>query len=168
MEKNVLGELRRYRLDNLDISILKHLEQDGRKSYSDIAEDLGVAVSTISARVTKLIEENVVSIMVLVNPTKVGLEAPATLSIAIQPQHYNQVVEIILGYPEVNFASMTTGDFNLLIDVFCRNTQHLSELITQRLNTLEGIKDIKITYQLQRLKVRPAGVDLIKGEDGAF
>jgi Lrp/AsnC family transcriptional regulator for asnA, asnC and gidA len=161
-----MGESRRYQLDNLDIAILKHLEQDGRKSYSDIAEDVGVVVSTVSARVTKLIEQNVISIMVLVNPHKVGLEAPATLNIAIMPRHYDQVVEIILGYPEVDFASMTTGDYNLLVDVFCRDTQHLAELITRRLNTLEGIQDIKVTYQLQRLKVRPAGVGLIKGENG--
>jgi Lrp/AsnC family transcriptional regulator for asnA, asnC and gidA len=158
-----VGETDNYKLDKLDISIIKHLEQDGRKSYSDIAEDLGVAVSTISSRVTKLIDQNVISVMVLVNPHKVGLEAPATLSIAIEPHHFNQVVDEILTYPEVNFASMTTGNFNLLIDVFCRNTQHLAELITDRLNTLEGIKDIETTYQIQRLKVRPAGVELIKG-----
>jgi Lrp/AsnC family transcriptional regulator for asnA, asnC and gidA len=158
-----VGETAHYKLDKLDISIIKHLEQDGRKSYSDIAEDLGVAVSTISSRVTKLIDQNVISVMVLVNPHKVGLEAPATLSIAIEPYHFNQVVDEILSYPEVNFASMTTGNFNLLIDVFCRNTQHLAELITDRLNTLEGIKDIEITYQIQRLKVKPAGVELIKG-----
>ncbi len=161
-----MGETSRYRLDNLDISILKHLEQDGRKSYSDIAEDLGVAVSTVSTRVTKLIDKNVVSIMAMVNPHKVGLGAPATLSISIKPQQYDDIVDTILAYPEVNFASMTTGNFNLLIDVFCRNTQHLAELVTQRINNLEGIKDIKITYQLKRLKVRPAGVDLLKGENG--
>jgi Lrp/AsnC family transcriptional regulator for asnA, asnC and gidA len=113
-----MGESRRYKLDKLDIAILKHLEQDGRKSYSDIAEDLEVAVSTVSARVTKLVEQNVVSIMALVNPHQVGLEAPATLNIAIKPRHYDQVVETILGYPEVNFASMTTGEHNLIVDVF--------------------------------------------------
>ncbi len=160
-----MSESNRFRLDKLDIDIIKHLEEDGRKSFSDIADALGVAVSTVSARVSKLIEQNVMSIMVLVNPHKVGLEALATLQIDIQPHQYDQVVEIILGYPEVNFASMTTGDFNLLIDVFCRSTQHLAELITQRLNTLEGIKDIKITYQLRRLKVRPAGMDLIKDDN---
>jgi Lrp/AsnC family transcriptional regulator for asnA, asnC and gidA len=163
-----MGESRRYKLDKLDIAILKHLEQDGRKSYSDIAEDLEVAVSTVSARVTKLVEQNVVSIMALVNPHQVGLEAPATLNIAIKPRHYDQVVETILGYPEVNFASMTTGEHNLIVDVFCRDTQHLAELITRRLNPLEGIQDIKVAYQLKRLKVRPAGVGLIKYENGGI
>ena len=154
---------KRYRLDELDMAILRHLEQDGRRSYSDMAEDLGVAISTVSGRVTRLIERNVVSIMAHVNPHAVGLEAPAILSIAIQPRHYDQVVDTILGYPEVNFASMTTGEHNLIVDVYCRDTQHLAELITRRLNTLPGIQNIKVTYQLQRFKLTPTGVDLIWG-----
>ena len=160
-----MGESRRHRLDELDIAILRHLEQDGRRSYSDMAEDLGVAVSTVRARVTKMIERNVVSIMAYVNPHEVGLQAPAILNIAILPRYYDRVVETILGYPEVNFASMTTGEHNLIVDVFCRDTQHLAELITRRLHTLEGIRDVKVTYQLQRLELRPSGVDLIRGKD---
>jgi hypothetical protein len=41
-------------------------------------------------------------------------------------------------------------------------------LITRRLNPLEGIQDIKVAYQLKRLKVRPAGVGLIKYENGGI
>ena len=163
-----MAETRRHRLDELDIAILGHLEQDGRRSYSDIAEDLGVAVSTVSARVNKMIERDVVSIMAHVNPHAVGLEAPAILNIAIRPRNYDQVVEIILGYPEVNFASMTTGEYNLIVDVFCRDTQHLAELITRRLYTLEGVQDINVTYQLQRLKLRPTGVDSVEDRNGAM
>jgi Lrp/AsnC family transcriptional regulator for asnA, asnC and gidA len=158
-----MGNSKRHRLDELDIAILKHLEQDGRRSYSEIAEDLSVAVSTISARVTKMIEHNVVTFLAHVNPLAVGLEAPATLNIAIRPKHYDRIVETILRYPEVNFAAMTTGEYNLIIDVFCRDTQHLAELITSRLNILEGVQDIKATYQLKRLKLRPTSVDLIVG-----
>ena len=163
-----MQESRQHQLDDLDIAILRHLEQDGRRSYSDMAEALGVAVSTVSARVTKMIERDVVSIMAHVNPHAVGLEAPAILSIAIEPQHYEQVVDTILAYPEVNFASMTTGDHNLIVDVFCRDTQHLAELVTRRLHGLEGIRDIKVTYQLQRLELRPIGVDRIGGANNTL
>ena len=163
-----MEESKRHRLDKLDIAILRHLEQDGRRSYSEIAKDLGMAVSTVSARATKLIEWNVVSIVALVNPHEVGLDAPAIISIAIQPRYYDQVVETIIAYPEVNFASMTTGEYNLVVDVFCRDTQHLAELITRRLNTLDGIQDIKVAYQLQRLELRATGMDLIESENGAI
>jgi Lrp/AsnC family transcriptional regulator for asnA, asnC and gidA len=104
-----------YPLDELDITIMKHLEEDGRKSYSDIAEDLGVAVSTVSARVSKLIDRNVLVIHAVLNPFVVGFEAPAIISMSIDPRRYDEVVEVILDYPEVNFASMTSGDHNLIV-----------------------------------------------------
>ncbi len=149
-------------LDELDVSILRHLEEDGRKSYSDIAEDLGVAVSTVSARVSKLIERNVLSILAFINPFEVGLDAPALIMMNIEPRHFEEAVEVILEYPEVNFASMTSGEYNLNLDVFCRDTNHLTELITQRLYKVIGVQDINITYQLRRLKLRPTGVDLLQ------
>jgi Lrp/AsnC family transcriptional regulator for asnA, asnC and gidA len=148
-------------LDALDISILRHLEEDGRRSYSEMAEALGVAVSTVSARVTKLIERNVVSIFASINPQKVGLEAPATLLISIEPRHFEHVVETILALPEIIYASMTTGRYNLVIDVFCRDAQHLSELVTNRLYALDGIQDIDVEYQLERFKVDPRSTALI-------
>ena len=157
-----MNKSKQHNLDKLDIAILKELEQDGRKRYSEIAEDLGVAVSTVSARVAKMIEQDIVSIIAIINPFKVGLEAPALINIAIQPRYFDQVVEIILDYPEVNYAAMTTGEYSLEIDVFCRDTQHLTELITCRLNTLEGVQDIKVTYQLKRLKMISTGVDMIR------
>jgi Lrp/AsnC family transcriptional regulator for asnA, asnC and gidA len=153
-----------YPLDELDITIMKHLEEDGRKSYSDIAEDLGVAVSTVSARVSKLIDRNVLVIHAVLNPFVVGFEAPAIISMSIDPRRYDEVVEVILDYPEVNFASMTSGDHNLIVDVFCRDADHLSELITQRLYKTSGVQDIKVTFQLQRLKLGPSGVDLLQPE----
>jgi Lrp/AsnC family transcriptional regulator for asnA, asnC and gidA len=153
-----------YPLDELDITIMKHLEEDGRKSYSDIAEDLGVAVSTVSARVGKLIERNVLVINAVLNPHVVGFEAPAILSMSIDPGLYDQVVDVILEFPEVNFASMTSGEHNLIVDVFCRDANHLSELLTQRLYKVNGVQDIKVTFQLQRLKLGPSGVDLLQPE----
>lgn len=149
-------------LDTLDISILRHLEEDGRRSYSEIAEALGVAVSTVSARVAKLIEKDVVSVFAFINPQKVGLEAPATLLISIEPRHFDHVVETIVALPEIIYASMTTGRYNLVIDVFCRDAQHLSELVTRRLFGLEGIQDVDVEYQLERFKVAPRAAALIE------
>jgi Lrp/AsnC family transcriptional regulator for asnA, asnC and gidA len=155
---------KQFLLDELDVSILRHLEEDGRKSYSDIAEDLGVAVSTVSARMSKLIDRNVLSILAFINPFEVGLDAPALIMMNIEPRHFEEAVEEILEYPEVNFASMTSGEYNLNLDVFCRDSNHLTELITQRLYKVIGVQDLNVTYQLRRLKLRPTGVDVLQPE----
>ena len=157
----------KHTLDNLDVSILGHLEEDGRRSYSEIADALGVAVSTVSSRVAKLIERNVVAITAIINPQEVGLEAPATLLIAIQPRYFNEVVTTIIACPEVVYASMTTGRHNLIVDVLCRDAHHLAGLITERLYALEGIQDINVAFQLQKFSVEQAGVALIEFEKRA-
>jgi Lrp/AsnC family transcriptional regulator for asnA, asnC and gidA len=155
----MMAEWQPERLDELDIAILRHLEQDGRRYYSEIAADLGVAVSTVSARVSRLIAQEVVTVLAHVNPHKIGLEAPAILSLSIQPGCYDQVVETILSYPEVTFASMTSGPYNLTVDVYCRSTEHLAELIADRVNALPGVEDIEVRYHLRILKLRPVGID---------
>jgi Lrp/AsnC family transcriptional regulator for asnA, asnC and gidA len=114
--------------------------------------------------VSKLIDRNVLVIHAVLNPFVVGFEAPAIISMSIDPRQYDEVVEVILEYPEVNFASMTSGEHNLIVDVFCRDADHLSELITQRLYKISGLQDIKVTFQLQRLKLGPSGVDLLQPE----
>ena len=152
-------------LDELDVDILRHLEQDGRRSYSEIADDLGVAVSTVSARVARMIEQSVVSVVALINPHQVGFEAAATLLLSIQPRYFDRAVASIIDFPEVNYASMTTGTHNLVVDVFCRDAQHLAELITGRVHELEGVQDIDVAYQLRRYKVKQKGVALIEVED---
>lgn len=152
----------RHDLDDLDVNILGHLETDGRRSYSEIADALGVAVSTVSTRVAKLIERKVVSITAIINPQEVGLEAPATLLFAIQPRFFDEVVETIIACPEVVYASMTTGRHNLIVDVLCRDAHHLAELVTDRLYALEGIQDINVAFQLQKFSVEQAGVALIE------
>jgi len=157
-----MANTKQFLLDELDVSILRHLEEDGRKSYSEIAEDLGVAVSTVSARMSKLIDRNVLSVLAFINPFEVGLDAPALIMLKIEPRHFEEAVEEILEYPEVNFASMISGEYNLNLDVFCRDSHHLTELITQRLYKVIGVQDLNVTYQLRRLKLRPTGVDLLQ------
>ena len=152
-------------LDEMDVGILRHLEQDGRRSYSEIAEDLGVAVSTVSARVARLTEQNVVSVVALINPHAVGFEAAATLLLSIEPGCFDEVVASIIDFPEVNYAAMTTGPHNLVVDVFCRDAQHLAELITGRVHDLDGVQDVDVAYQLRRYEVKQKGVALIEFDD---
>ena len=152
-------------LDELDIGILRHLESDGRRSYSDIADALGVAVSTVSARVARLVETNVVRIVALINPHEVGFEAAATLLLAIEPSHFDDTVDQIIAFPEVDYASMTTGTYNLVVDVFCRDARHLAELVAERIHVLPGIADIHVAYQLRRYPVPLQRVGLIERRD---
>lgn len=137
--------------DDLDIAILSHLIDDGRKSFSDIAKDLNVAVNTVRNRVARMIDTGMLTFLARVRPEKVGFQAYANILISVEPS--NQVESVaaqLLKFPEVSFLSMVFGKYDLLIDVMCYDNRHLSDLITERIQKIPGVKQ---TESIMMIKV---------------
>ena len=152
-------------LDDLDLAILTHLETDGRKSFSDIAADLGVTVSTVSNRVKKLIDNHTLSILGWLDPHQVGFNAPALLLISAHPSHVEEVAAKITKFPEVGWLAMIAGEFDLVAEVQCRDTDHLTELLTKRIHRVEGVRETRIAYQLRQVKIRQPSVRILTARD---
>ena len=80
MEKNEAPKL-----DELDFAILSYLQQDGRMSFTVIAEKLKVSIGTIRTRFNKLIEDGTINIVGRVNPENVGFHAYAHIAVFVRP-----------------------------------------------------------------------------------
>lgn len=59
-------------LDQLDYKILFHLLEDGRKSFTDIADELKIAISTVRNRYNKLVESDALRIIDRTDPFNSG------------------------------------------------------------------------------------------------
>ncbi|MEJ2726814.1 MAG: Lrp/AsnC family transcriptional regulator, partial [Deltaproteobacteria bacterium] len=55
------------KIDNTNLDIIKNL-REGRRSFKDIADQLGLSENTVRARFHKLTEEGVLDITGLVDP----------------------------------------------------------------------------------------------------
>ena len=154
-------------MDELDMAILSHLEENGRKSFSDIAAELDVTVSTVSTRANRLINDKVVTILGMLNPFRVGIVISATLFITCQPGQIESVVEFLSGFPEVSYMALFTGDFDLLVEVSCRDFVHFSELLSERIHPIQGIEKIRTSLHLRRLKLKQPSLSLLLPRDGA-
>ena len=112
-------------LDDLDYKILEKLIKDGRKSFTDIADELNVSVGTIIGRV---------------NPDKIGFHTYAQILIKVRPvDKVTQVADNIANLPEVSFLAMTTGAYDLEVNVMCRDNEHLVQLMTNHITKMDGI-----------------------------
>ena len=101
-------------LDELDFSILSYLQQDGRMSFTVIAEKLGVSIGTIRTRFNKLIEDGTINIIGRVDPDKVGFRSYAHIAVYVRPATLKEkVAQEIMKMPEVSFLAMTSGDYDL-------------------------------------------------------
>jgi Lrp/AsnC family transcriptional regulator for asnA, asnC and gidA len=144
MQKNTLS------LDDLDFAIISCLQKDGRSSFTVMAEQLDVSIGTIRTRVNKLIEEGTVNIIGRVDPDKIGFRSHAHIAVYIRPTTLKeQVASKILVLPEVSFLAGTSGDYDLEVNVMCRDNEHLVQFI----NTISGFEGIYQTKTLIYFKV---------------
>lgn len=136
-------------MDDLDFEILNHLQQDGRKPFTEIAKALGVTEGTIRNRVAKLSADQTLKVIGLVDPHRVGFDTPALIGIAVQPGLIDDVAETISRFPEVSYLLLVAGEHDLMVEVMCRDREHLTELITNRLHKIDGVKDTRTTFILR-------------------
>lgn len=139
-------------LDNLDFAVLSCLQQDGRMSFTVMAKKLKVSVATVRSRVNKLIDDGTIHIIGRVDPDIVGFRAYAHIALQIRPALLKEKIALkIMKMPEVSFLAGTSGDYDLEVDVMCRNNDHLLEFVNQ-LSTIEGIFQTKTTIYFKVYK----------------
>ncbi len=149
-------------LDELDFSILSCLQQDGRMSFTVMADKLKVSVGTIRTRVNKLIEDGTVNIIGRVDPDKVGFHSYAHIAVYVRPATLNEsVAKKIATYKEVSFLAMTSGDYDLEVDVMCRDNDHLVEFVNT-ISTIEGVNQTKTTIYFKVYKYAQPDLNLLK------
>lgn len=149
-------------LDELDFSILSYLQQDGRMSFTVIAEKLGVSIGTIRTRFNKLIEDGTISIIGRVDPDKVGFRSYAHIAVYVRPATLKEkVAGEIMKMPEVSFLAMTSGDYDLEVDVMCRDNDHLVKFVNE-LSNINGVNQTKTTIYFKVYKYAQPDLNLLK------
>ena len=139
-------------MDGLDFAIVSCLQQDGRMSFTVMASRLKVSVGTIRTRMNKLIEDGTINIIGRVDPDKVGFRSYAHIAVYVRPATLKEkVAEKIAFLPEVSFLAMTSGDYDLEVDVMCRDNEHLVNFVNE-ISTFEGVHQTKTTIYFKVYK----------------
>ena len=105
-------------LEGLNLKILEHLKEDGRATFSSIADKLGVSESTVRSRVSRMREQNMIQFITVTNPLAVGQSSWAMLGISVQSDvRVSSVAEYFSDLDEVVYAMRIAGRFDLLAEV---------------------------------------------------
>jgi Lrp/AsnC family transcriptional regulator for asnA, asnC and gidA len=131
-------------IDILDLKILKHLSEDGRKSFQAIADDLGVTYSTIRSRFIRMCERYNLRTTTWLDPSYIGLNAFANIRISVTSARLDEVAAEISEFPEVNWLGRVIGEFDLNADVTCHDIDHLTHLIDEKINKIEGVTETRV------------------------
>jgi Lrp/AsnC family transcriptional regulator for asnA, asnC and gidA len=126
-------------MDIIDQEIIKLLQHDGRTPYTDIAKALDISEGTVRNRIARLIEQEIIQIVGLVDPYQLGFDAPAMIGVSIDPPQLESSAAVIAQFPEVSYLIMVSGEFDLIVEVMCQNREALASFLNQRLRQVPGV-----------------------------
>lgn len=144
-------------IDNTDLRILALLMQDATMPYTEIGEKVFVSGSTVHVRMRKLAQMGVVKgSQLIVDHAKLGWDISTFLGIYLEKSsYYAEVAKALEGIPEIVSLHYTTGVYSIFARVICRDTQHLREVLSDKIQKVAGIQRTETFISLEEGFSRP-------------
>ncbi|MDT7711235.1 MAG: hypothetical protein QOG20_6842 [Pseudonocardiales bacterium] len=139
-------------MEPVDRSVVTQLAIDGRKSFRDIALDLGVSETMVRQHFQRLSGSGVVKVMSIANPLTLGYAATAWLAIRIAPEaRAVDVAEQLTALPAVSYVAITAGRCDVLAEVVCERREDLLALVDDQVRRIGGVATVDISIYLDLL-----------------
>lgn len=148
---------RNYEIDKLDLQILSILMEDAKVPYTKIGETLFVSPGTVHVRMKKMEQMGIVKRHQLIaNYSKLGYDISAFLGIYLHSSSlYDNVVSELKTINEIVGLHYTTGMYSMFAKIICRDTNHLKEVLHDKIQTINGIQRTETFISLEESINRP-------------
>jgi Lrp/AsnC family transcriptional regulator for asnA, asnC and gidA len=140
-----------YQIDNTDLKILEILIENAKRPYTEVAKRAHVSQGTVHVRMNKLEEAGIVEKTTLrINYARLGYDITAFIGIFLQKSDlYDTVLSKLKEIPEITNIHYTTGNYSMFIKIHCRDTNHLKEVLHDKMQQVEGIERTETIISLE-------------------
>lgn len=153
-----------YEIDNTDLQILALLSEDAKMPYTEIAKKVFVSGGTVHVRMRKLEEMGIVQGATLkIDYSKLGYDITAFLGIYLEKSsYYDRVATELEQIPEVVSLHYTTGPYSMYARVYCKDTQHLREVLHDKIQKIDGVERTESIISLEERVQRSIQLSKLK------
>lgn len=141
-----------YILDEFDREIIRLLQTDGRMPFLTIANQLGLAEGTVRRRVAKLLDEGLMRVVGMADPFKVGLKTVSIVGLKVDRGQIEHIAERLSALNEVRYVALSTGNYDLVIEVVVANNDELLTFLVDTLSEIPGINNTGTSIVLKVAK----------------
>jgi DNA-binding Lrp family transcriptional regulator len=141
-------------LDRIDTLVINSLMQDGRKSFRQIAKEIGVSTPTVESHFTKMMGLGIIKNIVPILDIE-RIEKQTSAFIYLKIDHPNQTLIVankISVIPEIKNVYLLTGEYNLMLKVITDKPEHVEELVRTRIAIIKGIISSSIQIVTKTIK----------------
>jgi Lrp/AsnC family leucine-responsive transcriptional regulator len=144
------------KLDRIDRNILRILQNDGRISYTELADNVGLSTTPCIERVRRLEKEKFIEgYYARLSPSALGFDMLVFVEIALSYQSpdafetFNEAVKLL---PYIQECHLVSGDSDYLLKARIRDMSEYRALLGEMLLTLPGVKNSKSYIVMEEVK----------------
>jgi Lrp/AsnC family transcriptional regulator, regulator for asnA, asnC and gidA len=142
----------KYQVDEIDQKILAYLVKNARMPFLEIARECGISGAAIHQRVKKMEEAGVIDgSRIIVMPKTLGYDVCAFVGVQLSAaSQYRGVVDALKNMPEVVECHFITGAYALLLKIYCRDNEHLMEVLVNTIQNIPGVLNTETFISLDQ------------------
>jgi Lrp/AsnC family transcriptional regulator, leucine-responsive regulatory protein len=140
-------------VDDLDIKILKILQENGRIKRNEIGEAVGLSIPSVSERLHKLETKGVLEgYYAKVNKKAFGYDIMAYIHVFMDSsKYYNSLIANVEKIPQILECHSILGEGSHLLKAIVKNTESLEKLLS-KIQSWSGVTATKTTFVLSTIK----------------
>jgi len=144
------------KLDRIDRNILNVLQQEGRISYTELADRVGLSTTPCMERVKRLERDDFITgYHANINPERLGYDLLVFVEIALSYQSadaFERFSKAVTELPYIMECHLVSGDADYLLKARLEDMSHYRELLGDMLLKLPGVKNSKSYIVMESVK----------------
>jgi Lrp/AsnC family transcriptional regulator for asnA, asnC and gidA len=140
------------KLDRIDRRMVSLLQKDGRTPIVTLAKELGIAETTARTRLKRLIEDEIIKVIAVGNPLKLGFEIVGNLKLSINLKKKDSVLKALKKISALKYVALTTGGSDIDIEFIAGSLEEFKELIFNEISQIEGINSAETSLIVEIVK----------------
>lgn len=140
-------------VDDIDTQIIKILNSNGRTPNTEIAKKLKLSETAIRKRIKKLLDDEVIQIVAVVNQEKLGYIIGGNIKVKTDIKKTDVVIESLKNYEGVWYIAHLTGAYDFDIEFRVKSNEELRKLV-QKINFTEGVLETAVSFRLKLIRNR--------------
>ena len=152
--KTTLKNKRKF--DRIDSNIIRILQKEGRISYTDLADRVGLSTTPCMERVKRLEKDGVIlGYHARINPEALDYNMLVFVEISLSyqsPDAFARFSEAIAGFPYILECHLVSGDTDYLIKARISDMSQYRELLGEMLLRIPGVRNSKSYIVMEEVK----------------
>lgn len=141
-------------MDDIDRKLLAILMENGRSTWVDLAEAVGLSAPSVTERVRKLERAGIIrEYVAVVDPTAVEQRLLALVYVSLGSTcNHDEFIDAVRQLPQVQECHIIAGDFDYALKVRCPDGEALAVLLRNEIRSLASVAATSSRIILQTMK----------------